>query len=172
MKLFLRKGNIIDFEGDAIVNCTNRFLIPGNGLDALVHKHGGIRLSDAYSSFKNKHNELEAGDVFMTTGGGLRSKFVLHAIGTAWFDGDNGEELILEKVYENILNIAERSSFRSLAIPNISTGIFRFPKEKAAKIALKVIQGFRFEHIDRLCLYCFEKENYDIYNKMLKNLHI
>jgi O-acetyl-ADP-ribose deacetylase (regulator of RNase III) len=101
----------------------------------------------------------------ITSGGKLPAKYVIHTVGPVWNGGGKGEEALLASAYRNSLKLAVEHGIRSIAFPNISTGIYHFPKDKAAAIAVKTVKDFLADHpqIEQVIFVCFDRENYDLY---------
>jgi O-acetyl-ADP-ribose deacetylase (regulator of RNase III) len=165
----LVKGDITQLPVDTIVNAANNSLQGGGGVDGAIHKAAGSGLLDECKTL----NGCDTGEAKLTSGYNLLAKFVLHTVGPVWSGGDNNEEALLESCYRECLRIAEDFKFKSIAFPNISTGVFGFPKEKAATIALKVIYEMKesSKHIEKIIFVAFDDENYSIYKKMLQEVH-
>ncbi|MCI5051245.1 MAG: macro domain-containing protein [Candidatus Pacebacteria bacterium] len=163
MELKIEFGNILNFSGGAIVNTVNSSLAPGYGLDGQVRNKAGIEVENQLSRF----TRCEPGNVVITSGGKLKQTFIIHAVGPIWKGGSHKESRVLREVYTNILLTAEKKGIQRLAIPNISTGIFGYPKEEAAEIAVEVISSFQSNTIKEVVVYCFERDNYNIYEQIL-----
>lgn len=166
MKLRILRGNILDFKGNVIVNTANSHLSPGKGLDGKIRLTGGHQIGAALDSYIRRYGYPKVSDVVATTAGRLRYDFVLHAIGPLWKGGGHDEDNQLRQTYLNCLKEADRRVVKSIAIPNISTGIFKFPKDIAAQIAIGTIRGFKSDYLDEVYIYCFDEENYKIHKKL------
>ncbi len=168
MNLHLINASILSFNGSTIVNTANSSFFPGLGLDGQIHQFGGSRIEEECLLYKRKYGNCNPGNAIRTTGGNLLQDYVIHAVGPLWKGGNYNEENILYKTYMNSLKIADdQCNTNKVAFPNISTGIFAFPKEKAAKIALKAIKDFKPKNLTDIFLYCFEKDNFKIYNELM-----
>ena len=136
------QADITTLQVDAIVNAANSTLAGGGGVDGAIHDAAGPELKRA----SVKLAPCDTGNAVMTPGFGLPARFVIHAVGPVWYGGERGEEALLRRTYEHIFAVAaSEPSIRSLALPAISTGVFRFPKERAAEIAI----GVMYENVDR-----------------------
>ena len=167
-RIKLVKGDITTLEVDVIVNAANSSLLSGGGVDGAIHKAGGKEILEECIEIRNKQGGCKTGDAVITTAGKLKAKYVIHTVGPIWNGGENEEEL-LASCYRNSLNIANEHRIKSIAFPNISTGAYRFPKEKAAKIAVSEVINFlqKDSLIDEVIFVCFEEETYGIYTKLL-----
>jgi len=171
MKLELLKGDITKLQVDAIVNAANTSLLGGGGVDGSIHKAGGKKILEECIAIRNRQGGCEVGEAVYTSAGNLPANFVIHTVGPVW-NGDKEEKsVLLTNCYKNSLKIAERLCVKSIAFPNISTGIYHYPKEKAALLAVETIRRY-FEKsnsiIERVIFICFDDENYKIYEKLLK----
>lgn len=158
-------GDITKLEVDAIVNAANTSLLGGGGVDGAIHRAAGPKLHDECRQLKG----CATGDAKITKAWMLPSKYVIHAVGPVWTDGLHDEAQLLMSCYKRSLEIAVKHSLKSIAFPCISTGVYRFPKEKAAIIALETIQDFlrNNKQIDKVILCTFDEENYQLYSRLL-----
>jgi len=163
-------GDITKIEVDAIVNAANTSLLGGGGVDGAIHRAGGESILAECQKIRNKQGGCRVGEAVVTTAGKLSAKFVIHAVGPVWNNGLSNENALLSSAYLNSLKIAMDNQIHSIAFPNISTGIYNFPKQKAAQIAIKTIQDFLKEtdKIRKIIFVCFDIENYNIYKELLK----
>jgi O-acetyl-ADP-ribose deacetylase (regulator of RNase III) len=164
------KGDITKIKVDAIVNAANTSLLGGGGVDGAIHKIGGKAILEDCKKIRNKQGGCKVGEAVITTAGLLPAKFVIHAVGPAWNGGKGEEENLLSSAYLSSLKLALDNHIRSISFPNISTGIYKFPKEKAAKIAIQTISDFltKPDKIEKVIFVCFDEENYKIYFELLK----
>lgn len=171
MKLELIIGDITKLQVDAIVNAANSSLLGGGGVDGAIHRAGGKDILEECIKIRNKQGGCKTGEAVITTGGNLPARFVIHTVGPKWNSGENDEEEFLKKCYLNTLQIAISNNIKTMAFPGISTGIYGFPKEKAAEIAIETILRYpEKDKIDRIIFVCFDQENYSIYNQKLKTI--
>ncbi|HTJ12837.1 MAG TPA: O-acetyl-ADP-ribose deacetylase [Dinghuibacter sp.] len=160
------QGDITTMEVDAIVNAANTSLLGGGGVDGAIHRKGGKAILEACIKIRERQGGCPTGEAVITTGGNLPARWVIHTVGPVWNGGKNDEPELLARCYKNSLNLAMKHDVKSLAIPNISTGIYRFPKELAAEIAVKAVR----EHgIDRVIFVCYESENLKLYRTLLES---
>ena len=167
----LVKGDITKVKADAIVNAANSSLLGGGGVDGAIHKAGGKAILDDCTIIRNRQGGCKTGEAVITTAGNLPAKFVIHTVGPVWNGGDNNEEKLLASAYKNSLILAEDHKIISIAFPNISTGIYGFPKNEAAGIAVETVQTFlkAGSGIGKVIFVCFDEENFAIYNGLLKS---
>jgi O-acetyl-ADP-ribose deacetylase (regulator of RNase III) len=165
-KIVLTRDDITKLEVDAIVNAANRRLLGGGGVDGAIHRAAGPGLLEECRTL----NGCPTGSAKITKGYNLPAEYVIHAVGPVWNGGSNNEEKLLESCYTTSLNLAKENNCKTLAFPNISTGIYRFPKERAAEIATRAVIDF-LKHNDlpeKVYFVCFDEENYSIYDNILK----
>jgi O-acetyl-ADP-ribose deacetylase (regulator of RNase III) len=167
--LELIRGDITKIKADAIVNAANSSLAGGGGVDGAIHRAGGERIYAECMEYVSKHGRLPGGEAMITSGGNLPAKFVIHTVGPVWTGGRNGEEELLARSYRNSLQLAVSANIRTIAFPNISTGVYHFPKEIAASIAINTVRSFLDSHpqITRVYFVCYDEENFRIYDSLL-----
>ncbi len=168
MELELVLGDITKIEVDAIVNAANTSLLGGGGVDGAIHRAGGKEVLDDCIRIRNRQGGCKVGEAVITTAGKLRAKHVIHTVGPRWNNGQSNEDEKLRNCYINCLAIAQEHGLKTMAIPNISTGIYKFPKERAAAIAIETVQKHPAD-LHRIVFVCFDAENYAIYNNLLGN---
>lgn len=163
-RLTVLQGDITHLEVDAIVNAANTSLLGGGGVDGAIHKAAGIGLLEECRTLGG----CPIGEAKITKAYKLSARYVIHAVGPVWHDGSQGESRLLESAYHACLDLADEYQLQSIAFPNISTGVFGFPKEKAAMIALSVVAGFTRIHCYplRVIFVCFDEKNYRIYRQL------
>ncbi|XXN66099.1 O-acetyl-ADP-ribose deacetylase (plasmid) [Enterobacter ludwigii] len=168
-KIVLLKDDITKVSADAIVNAANTSLLGGGGVDGAIHRAGGPAILAECQKIRNRQGGCKVGDAVITTAGDLPAKYVIHTVGPHWHDGQHDEETLLKNAYLSCFKLIDEYGIQTVSFPNISTGIYRFPKASAAEIALGVInQCLRDNpHIERVNLVCFDEENYDLYSTML-----
>jgi len=159
------QGDITRLQVDAIVNAANKSLLGGGGVDGAIHKAAGPGLIEEC----RKLNGCDTGNAKITGGHNLHASFVIHAVGPVWQGGKKDEENLLSSCYKRSLEIAVENHLKSIAFPNISTGIYGFPKEKAAGIAISTITSFLNQHpeIEKVIFAVFDEENYEIYQNLV-----
>lgn len=169
MILEILKADITEIQVDAIVNAANTSLLGGGGVDGAIHRKGGKAILDECVQIRNKQGGCKTGEAVITTAGNLPAKYVIHTVGPVW-NGDKEEKSkLLADCYQNSLNLAVQNGIKTIAFPNISTGIYHFPKNKAAEIAIKSVKDFnKSEEINKVIFVCFDDENYEIYKNVLE----
>jgi len=169
MKITLIQGDITKMEVDAIVNAANSSLLGGGGVDGAIHRAGGPAILEECRNIRARQGRCATGEAVITTAGNLPAKYVIHTVGPVWNKGSEEEKGLLRDAYLNSLQLAANNGVQSIAFPNISTGVYRFPKEVAAEIAVAAVKEFmaRDNRISDLIFVCFEKDNYDLYSALL-----
>lgn len=164
------KGDITKSQLDCIVNAANTSLLGGGGVDGAIHRAGGKAILDECIKIRNKQGNCPVGEAVITTAGNLKAKYVIHTVGPVWNGGANNEEEKLKSCYTNSMKLALESNIKSISIPNISTGIYRYPKKEAAYTAINSVVEFitRNKSILHVQFVCFDDENYEIYEENLK----
>ena len=164
-KLKIVHGDITTLDVDAIVNAANTTLLGGGGVDGAIHRAAGPGLLEECRTLKG----CPTGQAKITSAYNLPSKFVIHAVGPVWKNGDFGEEQLLASAYRNPVRIAVNMKLKSLAFPNISTGIYGFPKEKAAAIAIRTLREAieEYDSIEKVIFCIYDDENLKIYRREL-----
>lgn len=168
-RINLVQGDITKLAVDAIVNAANSSLLGGGGVDGAIHRAGGPQILEECKAIRNAQGGCAPGEAVITTGGNLRAKFVIHTVGPIWRGGKENEEQLLANAYRNSLSIAVENRIKTIAFPNISTGVYNFPKEKAASIAVKTVKGFLEAEKTFECVTfcCYDIENFKIYSNLL-----
>jgi len=165
----IQKGDITKLQVDAIVNAANTSLLGGGGVDGAIHRAGGPAILEACMQIRNRQGGCAVGEAVITTGGKLPAKFVIHTVGPVWSGGNKNETILLANAYQNSLRLAVQHGIKTIAFPNISTGIYHFPKQSAAEIAVAETRKFisAVTTLEEIIFICFDEENYSIYKKLL-----
>jgi len=160
------QGDITKLKVDAIVNAANTSLLGGGGVDGAIHRAAGRELLE----FCRKLNGCSTGEAKITPGFKLSAKFIIHTVGPVWRGGDRNEDLLLANCYKNSLKLAVENHIKSLAFPAISTGIYNFPLERAAKIAFRETTDFLKTNItiEKIIFVCFDSETFNVYKKEIE----
>ena len=168
-RIKLLKGDITKLQVDAIVNAANTSLLGGGGVDGAIHRAGGKAILDECVRIRNKQGGCAVGEAVITTAGNMPAKYVIHTVGPVWSKSNTGANALLCNAYRNSLQLAAENNVKTIAFPNISTGIYGFPKDEAAEVAVKTVKDFLWSNqkIDQVIFVCFDEENYDIYEKLL-----
>jgi O-acetyl-ADP-ribose deacetylase (regulator of RNase III) len=169
-KIEVIQGDITKIEVDAIVNAANSSLMGGGGVDGAIHRAGGPSILEECKTIIQKIDKLPTGEAVATKAGDLPSKYVIHTVGPIYGRNPEKENELLANCYTNSLKLAIEKNCKTISFPNISTGVYRFPKEKAAQISINAIQEFicNNEKIEKVLLVCFDNENYEILLSLLK----
>ena len=163
-RIELIKGDITTLKVDAIVNAANSSLMGGSGVDGAIHRAGGSAILEECRKIVARQGGCKTGEAVITTAGNLPAKYVIHTVGPVWNGGNNGEREKLANCYRKSLRLAMEHNCKSIAFPNISTGVYRFPKDEAAQISVSTIQDFLLsdQSIERVIIVCFDEENYQL----------
>jgi len=158
-------GDIIKEAVDAIVNAANTSLLGGGGVDGAIHRAAGPEL---LAECRTLHG-CKTGQAKITNGYLLPAKYVIHTPGPVWNGGRRDEERLLQSCYENCLRLAAENGCRSVAFPSVSTGVYRFPLEKASRIAVRTVLEFLETRPDmEVRMVCFDRETLGYYENALK----
>ena len=159
MRITALHGDITQQDVDAIVNAANSELAGGGGVDGAIHRAAGAaRLHAACQELGG----CDTGDAKATPGFDLKAKWIIHAVGPVWHGGGHGEEELLAACYRRSLEVADELGARSIAFPAISTGIYGFPKDRAAKIAVETVRRANTE-LDEVRLIAFDRTTLELY---------
>jgi len=166
--LRLTKGDITEQNTDAIVNAANSGLRGGGGVDGAIHRAGGPAIMEECRQI----GHCDTGDAVVTTGGRLKARFVIHTVGPRWAGGGKGEEDLLASAYRRSLEVAEEEGLRTLAFPSISTGVYGYPVDQAARVALKTVKEYLSGRsgIKEVTFVLFSDEDLLCYTKALESL--
>jgi O-acetyl-ADP-ribose deacetylase len=164
-RIELIQGDITRLNVDAIVNAANPSLLGGGGVDGAIHRAAGPGLLEVCRLLGG----CATGEAKITKGYKLAAKFVIHTVGPVWGVGDRQEEILLANCYRNSLTQATVHECHTIAFPNISTGIYHFPKELAAEIAVREVKNYLEKNNVplKVIFVCYDEENYAIYKKLL-----
>lgn len=168
-KITVIKADITKVEADAIVNAANSSLLGGGGVDGAIHRAGGKAILDACVAIRNRQGKCKTGEAVITTAGNLSAKYVIHTVGPVWNGGTKGEPQLLANAYINSLKLAVENGVKTIAFPNISTGVYGYPKDRAAQVAVQAVKDFLSANttIERVTFVCFDDENLWLYNHLL-----
>ncbi|TCT19656.1 O-acetyl-ADP-ribose deacetylase (regulator of RNase III) [Melghiribacillus thermohalophilus] len=160
------KGDISRIEVDAIVNAANEQLAGGGGVDGAIHRAGGPAIMEECRQIGG----CPTGEAVMTTAGNLPAKKVIHTVGPIWRGGNQNEARLLASCYRQSMELAVKQNLYTIAFPNISTGVYGYPKEEAAGVAIKTVREFikKKKGLEKVMFVCFDEENYRLYKKVIK----
>ena len=166
-RISIVEGDITKLDVDAIVNAANESLLGGGGVDGAIHRAAGPKLLAKCRTLGG----CPTGEAKITKGYNLRARHVIHTVGPIWHGGRYDEDELLARCYRNSLALAEKHGLRSIAFPAISTGVYGFPVDRAAGIAVREVQSFLEESqtLEKVLLVCFGKEAYKCFHQALKD---
>ena len=170
--LMLKQGDITLEDTDAIVNAANSSLMGGGGVDGAIHRAGGPKILEECRRIREQRGELPTGEAVITTGGNLRAKYVIHTVGPVWHGGSHNEDRLLSNAYRNSLTLVGQHKIKSVAFPSISTGVYGFPIERAAPIALTTASDFVKENqeIREVRFIVFNRSDFEVYAPLFRFL--
>ncbi len=172
-KLGLIQGDITLQETEAIVNAANTSLLGGGGVDGAIHRAGGLKILEECKGIRAKQEGCPTGEAVITSGGNMATKHVIHTVGPVWSGGNRNEEQLLRNAYYNSLNLAKKKGIKSVSFPSISTGVYRFPIDKAARIALTTVKEFLQEYnFEEIRFVLFSEKDLKVYEEALNEIGI
>jgi len=154
-RLIVETGDITAKQVEAVVNAANSSLLGGGGVDGAIHRRGGPRILEECREIRNHRypDGLPAGKAVITTAGNLPAEYVIHTVGPVWHGGSRDEDAVLARAYTNCLLLASETGIKTLAFPAISTGVYGFPKVRAAKIVFQTVRDFIHQHNLPMTIY-------------------
>ena len=169
----LLHADITTIAVDAIVNAANSSLMGGGGVDGAIHAAGGPAILEECRQIVAENGQCPTGGAVITAGGDLPAGRVIHTVGPIWGTlADRQSVELLASCYASSLELARDHELRSIAFPNISTGVYRFPKDLAATTAVSTVRSWVAEHpdaMDRILFVCFDEANYQLYEERLSD---
>ena len=166
-EIILHQGDITKMEIDAIVNAANTSLLGGGGVDGAIHRAGGPEILEECYAVRNRQGGCKVGEAVITTAGKMKAKFVIHTVGPKWNKGQSNEHEKLARCYLNTLKLAEENQVETIAFPNISTGIYGYPKDQAAETAIQTIKNAELKYVKKIVFVCYDDENFAIYKRVI-----
>ena len=169
-RIKLIRGDITTLAVDAIVNAANSSLLGGGGVDGAIHRAGGAAILADCMEIRKRQGGCKTGEAVITTAGKMPATHVIHTVGPVWNGGKRNEARLLANAYQNALQLALENGLKTVAFPNISTGIYGYPKLAAAAIATTTVIDFleKNKAVDTVFFVCFDAENYNIYQDLLQ----
>ena len=165
------QGDITKQATDALVNAANSSLMGGGGVDGAIHRAGGPSILEECKEIVARQGRLPTGRAVITTGGNLKTRYVIHAVGPIWHGGSRNEAELLRTTYYECLKLATESKLASISFPSISTGAYGYPVEEAAEIAVGTIVSFLEEQatsLKELVFVLFDSRTYQSYCSALQ----
>jgi len=171
-RLALVQGDITIQATDAIVSAANSGLMGGGGVDGAIHRAGGPAIMEECRKIREKIGRLPAGKAVITTGGRLKTKYVIHTVGPVWHGGTSGEAELLASAYRESLKLADEKGLKGIAFPAISTGAYGYPLEPAARVALQTVLDFMSQDksLEEVVFVLYDSATYQIYAETLRKL--
>ena len=167
-RIELIQGDITCLDIEAVVNAANSSLVGGGGVDGAIHRAGGPSIMAECRVIRERQGGCPAGQAVITGGGNLPAKWVIHTVGPVWHGGNAGEDELLRSAYAACFRLACGHQISSLAFPNICTGVYRFPKQRAAQITLAATrEALHDPRLQRVVFVCFDQGNYQSYRELL-----
>jgi O-acetyl-ADP-ribose deacetylase (regulator of RNase III) len=172
-RIELVRGDITQMLVDAIVNAANSSLRGGGGVDGAIHRAGGPQILRECEEYVRKNGRLSVGEAMITSGGNLKARYVIHTVGPIWNGGKSGEDQLLRNAYLSSLRLAMETGLKTIAFPNISTGVYHVPKDRASVIAVNTVKEFLGTHpgIEKVYFVCFDEENNRLYSYLMNSDH-
>lgn len=171
VKLSVIQDDITKQKVDIIVNAANSSLMGGGGVDGAIHRKGGDAILEECRQIRAGQGKCQTGQAVITTAGNLPAQYVIHAVGSVWNGGNHHEKELLASCYIESLKLAIAHNAKTIAFPNISTGIYRFPKALACDIAIKTVNDFiinqNIGNLTEIIFVCFDDENFKLYQDKL-----
>ncbi|MEI6947636.1 O-acetyl-ADP-ribose deacetylase [Paraflavisolibacter sp. H34] len=163
------QADITKVQVDAIVNAANSSLAGGGGVDGAIHRAGGPAISEECRKIVARQGGCPTGEAVITTGGSLPARYVIHTVGPVWTGGGKHEREKLASCYRKSLQLAVDNGCKTIAFPNISTGVYGFPKKEAAEISVRTVNEFlsQTDKIEKVIFVCFDDENLKLVKELL-----
>ena len=167
-RIAIVQGDITKQRVDAIVNAANTTLLGGGGVDGAIHRAAGPELLAETRTLGG----CPTGEARITKGYRLPARYIIHTVGPVWRGGDHNEDELLASCYRNSLKLAVENQIRTIAFPAISTGVYRFPLERATRIALTEVKRFleQDNSIQQVIFVCYDSRTYDVYQRLAREI--
>ena len=167
------EGDITKIPVDAIVNAANSQLAGGGGVDGAIHKAGGAAIKAELNLIRAAKKCVATGEAVVTTAGSLPARFVFHAVGPVYQDGESGEPELLASCYRNCLKLADQNGAKTISFPSISAGVYGYPLDEAAEIALTEVMDYLGRPqtaVDQVILVVFGKADYGTFLRVMRRM--
>lgn len=170
-ELRVEAGDLTRLQVDAIVNAANSSLLGGGGVDGAIHRAGGPAILEECRAIRARQGGCDTGEAVITGGGKMPCKHVIHTVGPVWRDGKFNEPQLLASCYRNSLALALKHGLKSVAFPCISTGVYGYPPEQAAPLAVQTVRDFCREHpgLEEVIFCVFSPKDEQLYSDLLKD---
>ena len=165
MNVELTRGDITKQNVDAIVNAANTGLRGGGGVDGAIHRAAGAELLEECRQIRERDGGCPTGQAVLTKGYNLPARYVIHTAGPVWQGGNSGEADLLRNCYLNSLRLADEHGLRTIAFPAISTGVYGYPIEEAADIAVTTVHDYRPRHLEKAVFVLFSDSDLQVYQQ-------
>ncbi len=171
-EIVLKRGDITQEVVDVIVNAANSSLLGGGGIDGAIHRSGGPAILEECREIRARQGGCPTGEAVITGAGRLRARHVVHTVGPVWRGGNEGEPELLHSAYRNSLSLAAEHGASTIAFPSISTGVYGYPVEKAARITLDAVREWTMEReeFQEIRLVLFSDGDLEVYEKTAAEL--
>jgi O-acetyl-ADP-ribose deacetylase (regulator of RNase III) len=175
VRLRIVQGDITVQETEAIVNAANSSLMGGGGVDGAIHRAGGPAILEECKQIVSRHGRLSTGKAVITNGGNLKAKYVIHTVGPIWHGGKRGEPELLASAYRESLRLAANKEIGSISFPSISTGVYGYPVEQAARVAIGAVADFLTRNracFKEVVFVLFDTKTFAAYSSALEKIAI
>ena len=173
LKLRIIHGDITKQGTDAIVNAANSSLMGGGGVDGAIHRAGGPAILEECKEVVSRQGRLPTGKAVITTGGNLKARYVIHTVGPVWRGGDRGESELLASAYQESVRLAVENKLSSISFPSISTGVYGYPVDQAAKVAVSAVAAFLHRNpaaLEEVIFVLFDSKTFAAYSVALREM--
>lgn len=169
-EITVEQGDITQVHADVIVNAANSSLLGGGGVDGAIHRAGGPTILEECRAIRARQGDCPTGEAVITGAGNLPARWVVHTVGPVWQGGGEGEAVLLRTCYLNSLALAVEHGAKTVAFPNISTGIYGYPKVEACGVAVAAVREFcqQSAALESVRFVCFDPENLVLYRAALE----
>jgi O-acetyl-ADP-ribose deacetylase (regulator of RNase III) len=167
------QGDITQQDTDAIVNAANSGLLGGGGVDGAIHRAGGPKILEECKAIREQQGGCPTGQAVITSGGNLKARYVIHAVGPVWRDGNHNEDQLLATAYRNSLQLGVKHRIRTISFPSISTGAYGFPIDRASRIAFETVREFveQNPHLEEVRFVVFSQRDLETYSPLFSEEH-